>query len=278
MLTFPDARVRFFGTCFLVAKINIMVNKAGRPFLFPEEMAQILSHRIRDGILKIGENFPTEKQLSDWFCVSISVAEEAISILKFRGLVESEKEKEVASDMLERPLPSLLKEQPDDFTNKTYLQSLFEFRMYIEPSAAELAAVNRSDEHITCLRKALSLMDVEIKSGRPDSELSIIAGIDFHNTIASATKNYYFYKLIRSMNDNLRLAIEAERNGSAKVKGAPEKVFKEYCLIYKSLVNKNISLAHNTMRQNILNSAARLDFIIGTESDNCYSKVTDGIV
>ena len=249
-----------------------MSKKIRRPVRF----LKILAQRMREESLKLDETLPTKKQISDKMGLIFSVVSESISNVKVSSFIGSKQDiGEYASKKFE---PVSFSTYSDDFGNEKHLRSLFELRMYIESSASELAAVNRTNNHVRRMKEALDIMENEINAGSPDSESSIIADINFHKAVADATNNFYFQQLIEFLKENLRATIETGRVNSAKIKNIPEKVLKEHFCIYKAIVNKDIIVANSAMRRHILNSASRLNLNIGTADDNCYSKVTDGLV
>ena len=249
-----------------------MSKKIRRPIRF----LKILAQRMREESLKLDETLPTKKQISDKMGLIFSVVSESISNVKVSSFISSKQDVgEYAPKISELVSFSTCS---NDFGSEEHLRPLFELRMYIESSAAELAAVHRTDNHIRRMKEALDIIENEINAGSPDSESSIIADINFHEAIADATNNFYFQQLIEFLKENLRATIETGRVNSAKIKNIPEKVLKEHFCIYKAIVNKDIIVANSAMRRHILNSASRLNLNIGTADDNCYSKVTDGLV
>ena len=243
---------------------------------FLKKSAQILTQRMRERSLNLGEILPTKKQLLDKVGLIRSLVSKSLLTIKTSDFIVSKQDVGVFSP--KKSEFNSFSTYPNAFGNETNLSSFFELLMYIESSAAELAAVNRTDIHIRRMKEALDVMENEISAGNSDSEDSIVADINFHEALADATNNSCFQKLIKFFNENLRITIEAERVNSAKIKNMPEKVLKEHFNIYKAIVSKNIIVANSAMRQHILNSASRLNLTIGTADDNCYSKVTDGFI
>jgi len=253
-----------------------MSDKIDRPVRFLQKSAQILTQRMREGSLRLGESLPTKKQLSDKMGLIETIISESISTLKTSGFIGSKQD--IGAYASKTSEPGSFSTYSNDLGNKKYLGSLFELRMYIESSAAELAAANRTDNHVRRMKEALDVMENEINAGSPDSESSIIADINFHKTLVDATNNSCFQQLIIFLDENFRITIKKGRANSAKVKNIPEKVLKEHTCIYKAIVNKDITVANSAMRRHILNSANRLNLTIGTADANCYSRVTDGLV
>jgi GntR family transcriptional repressor for pyruvate dehydrogenase complex len=252
-----------------------MSDKIEKPIRLPQKIAQILTQRIRDGELSPSENLPTEKKLSEMFDVSRSVVREAISILKYDGLVDTKQG--VGCFVSKQPNMGSFRISKESLKKKERLRSLFELRMYVESAAAELASANRDDSHLKIMSDSLDIIKSEIDAGRPASENGIAADMMFHQALSDATKNYYFHQMVQFLNENLRITIEAGRINSSKVERMPEKVHQEHLKIYEAVRGRDVISANKAMKNHILASAARLGLVIGTDSISRPGLVSDMI-
>lgn len=222
----------------------------------PQQIARILSDTIKSGKIKPGAVLPTEKQLAENYSVSRSVVREAISILKYDGLVESKQGAGVFVSL--KPLSSSFRIEMENSGDSKKLASLFELRMYVESAAAGLAATHRTEQQLGEMAASLEVIRTCIANEQADSEESIQADIKFHTCISQASDNVYFFTFIQFLNDNLRSSIEAGRKNSATIEGRASDVLKEHEAILAAVTNKDVSAATSAMRRHILNSANRL--------------------
>lgn len=99
--------------------------------------------------LKIGEKLPTENDLIQDLGVSRTTVREAVTTLKSEGLIES---RQGVGVFVISPKP-----QPvfrlTDIDNKNSFAALYELRIAMEASTAELAAYRRNDEHLVSMKK-----------------------------------------------------------------------------------------------------------------------------
>lgn len=157
------------------------------------------------------------------------------------------------------------------------LRSFFELRMYVESTAAELAAFNRDDSHLKIMKDSLGIIKSEIESGRPASEDGIAAEMMFHFSIFNATKNSYFNRVFKFLNEDLISIIEAGRNNNSKIEGMLWKVHREHLKIYEAIRYGDVVSSNKAMKNHILASADRLDLVIGISPISRSGLVSDGI-
>nr|WP_247743481.1 FadR/GntR family transcriptional regulator [Shimia sp. R10_1] len=222
----------------------------------PQQIAKILSDQILGGELKPGEGLPTEKSLAQTFNVSRAVVREAISSLKFEGLVQTRQGAGVF--VSPNPIASAFRIPADRVGNSDDLAALFQLRMYVESAAAELAAQKATPQDVSRMTLALSEIEHCISSGEAAGEQSIIADLDFHIAVSEASSNPYLLSFIRFLNENLRRSIETGRRNSATVPGRAELVLQEHQQVLEAIVQKDPAAAYAAMYKHIQHSADRL--------------------
>ena len=232
-------------------------NKLVEPIRLPQQIAKLLSEEIRQGTHQPGANLPSEKQLSTDFMVSRPVIREAISILKYEGLVESRQGAGVF--VTDNPIASSFRieyefgsESADD------LAQLFQLRQYVESAAAELAACNASPEAIQEMKSALHDIKQCIRSGEGDSTEAVAADLRFHTAISRASGNDYLFSFIKFINAKLHKSIQAGRQNSARHQGWSETALDEHQDILAAIERKKPSDASSAMEKHIKNSIERL--------------------
>ena len=150
------------------------------------------------GLYAVGEALPTEMALTAQWNVSRTAVREGLAILIDKGLVEPRQK--VGTLVLPRSRWHLLDPlvlfwmrlaAPDE----SFVRSLFELRLTIEPQAAGFAARRRTDPDLIRLQKAFDVMSDDSRT----EEMARRAEIQFHRTIIQATKNPVLLPLVDSI-------------------------------------------------------------------------------
>jgi GntR family galactonate operon transcriptional repressor len=154
----------------------------------PEQVVDLLGHRIVRGDFAPTGGLPTEPQLVAEYGISRNVLREAIKVLASKGLIEvrpkigTRVRARADWNMLD---PDVLAWFSIDGTDLRNAHDLVEFRRIIEPKAAYLAALRATDAEIATIRRTLAELQACI--GRPEDVPD--ADIAFHRSIYDATHN-----------------------------------------------------------------------------------------
>jgi GntR family transcriptional repressor for pyruvate dehydrogenase complex len=175
-----------------------------------EKILDIVTEKIRDEILGgnylPGDKLPSEREFIDQLQVSRIVVREALRKLEATGLLVVKR----GSGMFVANTDSIVVH--DAFSSALKMQKvevleILQAGLIIEPVIAELAAQNRTSEHIDALTenvdKAQELIDNGISSHHQNR--------DFHGIVAEATQNRV-----------LRLSVEAVLHSLANVQNPSE--------------------------------------------------------
>ncbi|WP_327323344.1 FadR family transcriptional regulator [Streptomyces sp. NBC_01210] len=148
--------------------------------------------------------------------VSQTVLREAIEVLTGKGLLDVRQKRGTRvrppddwnlldTDVLRWKLAAGV---PSDF-----FADLLELRRSIEPAAASLAAVHRTDEDLAALGAALAAM----KAGWEDAVLAVRADASFHTALLAASHNRFFAQLRRVI-----IPVLIERDRRVQLAGTAE--------------------------------------------------------
>ncbi|MBX9617143.1 MAG: FadR family transcriptional regulator [Caulobacteraceae bacterium] len=166
-------------------------------------IARNLGVAIVSGLHQPGDILGNEIELSEQLAVSRSAYREAIRILSAKGLVESRPRTGTRVLPMDRwnlldsdVLSWFFESEP----SPVIVNGLFELRMIIEPAAAALAAVRRSDEELARMRTALEIM--ERKTLKTEAGQS--ADRDFHQAVLTATGNPPLVSLASTIGASVR--------------------------------------------------------------------------
>ncbi len=172
-----------------------------------------LAHRIACEILK-GEHtpgvlLPREESASEVYGVSRGAYREAIRTLAAKGLVAALPK--VGTRVAPRALwhfldPDILAWHFDVLPSEPFIRNLFELRKIVEPSAAALAAMRRSDLELSRLADSLSRM--ARTSPRSGGWLNAI--VAFHQELVDAGRNEALSSLWPAIQTTIRWSVKLQ--------------------------------------------------------------------
>jgi len=207
-----------------------------------EEIVSKVKLMIRQGKLKIGDQLPAERELSEVFKVSRSSVREALRTLESQGFLESRQGNGTyiarqPVELLITPLAGAI------FTEKDVQIELFEMRRLIEPQLAYLAAERATPEEISRMEEILGKQQDELARGDTATELDK----SFHQTLAEATKNNILIRIIEPLMDS----ISSSRDKYLQVEGRPHKSFMRHKELLMAIKAGDSELAAQVMREHI---------------------------
>jgi GntR family transcriptional repressor for pyruvate dehydrogenase complex len=218
----------------------------------PDEVARFIRTEIESGALAPGQRLPTENELATSYDVSRPVVREAISRLRYDGLVETRQGQ--GAFVAKTGLRRSFRIEPAVVTSVRELSEVFELRIAVEADAAGFAALRHKREHAKKLRQALDLMDRAIRRGESGAD----ADAAFHQEIATATGNKYYAAFMQFLESHLRATILTARTSSARYRGTPETVQAEHLAIFEAIDARDRVKAEAAMRKHLTNAAKRL--------------------
>ena len=149
-----------------------------------------LEARILSGEMPAGSRFPSQKDIAVSERVSRTVVREAVARLEAQGFAVARQGSGVF--VPETAQYRAFQVTADELTELSDVVNLLEMRLAIETEMAALAAARRSTTDISAMRTALRKME-EVSD---DPVASARADAAFHMTIARATQNAYYVRLI----------------------------------------------------------------------------------
>lgn len=162
-----------------------------------EQIAHGLIQYIAAKRLQPGDRLPSERELLRMVEASRLALREAICVLKGLGVLEVKHGKGIFVRRLDLEslfgkLSPLLRVQ-----GGMDLPSLFEVRMHLEGSIAQIAALRRGPEHLEKLEASLELMraNLEDRTGYVRHDMA------FHQELARSTGNPIFHVLMATIGD-----------------------------------------------------------------------------
>lgn len=227
-----------------------------QPARLPDRVAAILAAEIDKGNLRPGDKLPPEVELSKNFNVSRAVIREALSQLKYEGLLDSHQGKGVI--VVGNAGRRSFRLAEAEKLSERDLSQLYELRAILESETAALAALRRSKKNLNVLKKCLKSMAVAVE--KDDS--GIFPDLEFHQCIARASGNQHVCDLMLFLNDKVSVMIGEARSHSRQHVGLPERVQKEHEAIFQAIEAQDPDKAKEAAMIHLKNSAKRLGLSI----------------
>jgi len=211
------------------------------------EVVERLTEEITKGRLQPGERLPTEAEMIRSFGVSRTVVREAIAALRAVGLVESRQGAGVfvARDLMARPF--LI--DPNGLMSIAGAVQVMELRMSVEIEAAGLAAQRRTVAQLNKIQRTLRDFDHAIAKG----DAAVAADFAFHCSIAEATGNPYFARLLEFLGHHIipRQSIRAGMWDAETQRSYLSRVLSEHQGIAEAIGAQDAESAREAMRQHL---------------------------
>lgn len=211
------------------SKMNSEFVPVKRADKLTQQVAEQMTRMILSGSLQTGKRLPPERELCSTFDVSRTVIREAISILRAKGLVESNgrngtrvrlpRREDVASSI---GMLITLRGHPAS------VGDLMEVRQALEIQTARLAAERADDQDLDHLQQILQEMAESINDPAffPEKDL------EFHFALARATHNVFFEILLEPLTDALLEGIKL----SSQLPGVKEEGYQYHRRILEKII------------------------------------------
>jgi GntR family transcriptional regulator, transcriptional repressor for pyruvate dehydrogenase complex len=233
-----------------MAKLDLATGERPKSFLLADVVYDSIRRAILNGAYREEERLPGENALATQFDVSRPVIRSALKRLRDEGLVTS---RQGSGSYVGKALtPKPLAFQP--LENIADLQRCYEFRLTIEPAAAAMAALRRSEADLAEIGKLLAVMRdaTERRSHREDADFS------FHLAITAAANNQYFETSMRALKDHIAVGMKFHGLSLQTVRGGLDHVLDEHSAIYRAIANGEAEVARAAMAAHVGGSRDRL--------------------
>jgi DNA-binding FadR family transcriptional regulator len=149
-------------------------------------LADSLREQILDGRLSVGAVLPNERDLAGRAGLSRASVREALRILEVEGLIATRTGRNGGSEVI-RPSLATIERSIGIFIRgqNIRLESVLEVREAIEPHAAKLAAIHRTDADLRALRECHRRLVEQID----DVPAFLKANLDWHVSVVLAAHN-----------------------------------------------------------------------------------------
>jgi GntR family transcriptional regulator, transcriptional repressor for pyruvate dehydrogenase complex len=234
----------------------LKLDKVSRGPHLPALVASSISREIAQGRLKPGDRLPTEQALATTFGVSRNVVREAIARLRSEGRIWSHQGR--GAFVSETTNPTILTIDHDALQNGDAFRSLFELREVIEGRAAALAAERHGASDIRDMRRALAAM----REAPYGSVQWLKADLEFHLSIAKATRNSYMAQFLGFIAEHVRESILAA-GGQSRSDDMAQVTLAEHERILAAIEGRDAGAAQEAMHAHLIGAAKRVGIPAG---------------
>ena len=223
------------------------------PERLSDRVADQLARRIDSGELGPEQRLPTEQQLSERFGVSRNVVREAVSRLKSMGLLVSRQGAGVF--VAPRGQARALAFDPSVLQSLDSVVQVVEVRRALEGEVAALAATRITPAKARALRQALDTLDAAVAAGSDGIEEDLA----FHRSIAQATDNPQFERLLAFLEQYQRDAMRVTRTNEAMHGAFMRAVHREHEAIARAVTAGDAQAARRAAVRHMVNAAVRIE-------------------
>lgn len=196
-----------------------------------EIILEQIKNLIIGGQLVPGDRFLTENELTERFQVSRTSVREALAALSLTGILEIRQGegifvKSASPNSVIEPLTFIL------LMEKNQVQNILEVRKALEVEAAGLAAARRDEYDLEHLKQLVEQMKADL----PESKGSEKLDLEFHLTLAQASKNPLLNRMMNTVQEIMGQTLRLTRAlWMAATAGTSQRLFEEHRDIYQAI-------------------------------------------
>ncbi|RMG57412.1 MAG: FadR family transcriptional regulator [Deltaproteobacteria bacterium] len=211
-----------------------------------EKVAKQIMGLIADGVLKVGDRLPSERDLAERMGVSRTSVREALQQLEAKGIIQivhggGSIIQNVTAQDIQKPIELYIEQ------DKRRVLELAELRAVMEAWAAREAAKNRTEQEVETIREYLEEMEKDLLRG----VINYKADFRYHLEIASATHNGIYLHIIDNIYNLIYYSIKIHRETVFTGKEAQEKILDHHRKIFRGIKNGDPDEAESAMREHL---------------------------
>lgn len=234
-----------------------LFGRIDRPRRLPDEVAGSINEAIESGQLMPGDRLPTEQELSQRFGVARTVVREAISLLRYDGIVDSRRG--VGAFVTDRDQRSAFRISPACFEKRKQIVQLLQLRTGVQAGASALAAEMHSEEQMQIIEDVFARMEESDRRG-PDAALEerVDNELLLYRRITEASGNDYYVEVTAMIEMNIQNNLRSAflKNAAASEFG-PE-IIAEHRAVLDALQARDTEAARVATRTRFERASARL--------------------
>lgn len=198
-----------------------------------DEVVHQIEILVLEGILRVGDRLPGERELAKQFDVSRPILREALKVLEGRGLLNTQHGggtfvADVIGQVFTRPVMELIARH-----QKATLDYL-EYRREVEAVTVEFAARRATDADKSLLTRIITAMKAAHQKDDFEEEASI--DVEFHSAIGECAHNIILLHTLRSCYRLLTEGVFYNRAMVYNLPGAREQLLQQHVAIYEAVM------------------------------------------
>jgi GntR family transcriptional repressor for pyruvate dehydrogenase complex len=211
-----------------------------------DKVADQLKKLISDGVVKVGDRLPPERELAEQMGVSRASVREALQQLEMQGMLEivhggGSIVRNITGQEIRRTLELFLERDP-----KRVLE-LAELRAFMEAWAAKEAAKHRTEAELETMRGYLEEMERDFEKG----QIRYDVDFKYHTEIAASTHNTIYLHLIDNIYNLISYSIKVHREEVFTGRGDQETILNQHRAIYNAIRDRNPEAAEVAMKEHL---------------------------
>lgn len=234
-----------------------LFERIDRPRRLPDEVATHIIDAIETRQLKSGDRLPTEAELSKRFGVARTVVREAISLLRYDGIVDSRRG--VGAFIADPARKSTFRISPACFEKRKQIVQLLQLRTGVQAGASALAAEMRSEEQMAGIRAIFADVEAADRLG-PDAalELRVDSELLLYRRIAEASGNDYYVEVTLMIETNIQNNLRSAFLKNAAAAEFGPVILAEHRAVVRALEKGDAEAARLATRTRFEKAASRL--------------------
>lgn len=213
-----------------------------------DEIVRQIENLILEGILRVGERLPGERELAARMEVSRPVLRSALKTLEARGLLVSRHGggtfvADVIGQIFTKPMMELIA------THHRATIDYLEYRHEIEGIAAEMAAARATEDDKVLLTGIIQRMEAAHKKDDFEEEAEI--DVELHNAIGECAHNVILLHTLRSCYRLLSDGVFYNRSMVYGFRGARAQLLEQHKAIYQAVMDGNPPAARKAAQDHI---------------------------
>lgn len=232
-------------------------DRIDRPRRLPDEVAGSINEAIEMGQLKPGDRLPTEHELAQRFGVARTVVREAISLLRYDGIIDSRRG--VGAFVTEPTRRSAFRISPACFEKRKQIVQLLQLRTGVQAGASALAAEMHTAAQMEIICEVFDRMLDADRRG-PDAALEerVDAELLLYRRITEASGNDYYVEVTAMIETNIQSNLRSAFLKNAAASEFGPAIIAEHRLVLDALKARDVEKARRATRTRFERAAARL--------------------
>lgn len=213
-----------------------------------DEVVEQIQGLVLEGVLRVGDRLPGERELARQFDVSRPILRDALKRLESQGLLNTRPGGTHVSDIIgqvfARPVLELIA------THRKAAADYLEYRREVEAIAADYAARRATDDDLALLDGIIERMDAAHEAGDFSREAAI--DVEFHNAVGECAHNIILLHTLRSCYRLLSDGVFHNRLLIFDLPGAREALLAQHRAIHDAIRRRDPSAARQAATEHIL--------------------------